>query len=375
MDAFDASLADAQGTSVKPLSVADFDLEGYAAYARELESRCAAFAAAQRGVLVHRRFRVPEVFSWAAADMRRSLELQLGALQASRAFPADLPNFLEPWYGIGYVAAAYGGEYRWPAGQAPAVDPVFENLDAALACDPSPIASTAVGRHILEMIEYFLEATRGLVPLSCSDVQSPLNAAISLFPTSTFLMDVLDRADDVALLLDRVVDLSLEFFKKQFELIGEALVRPGHGFASSRHFAGLGASDDNVVMLSPETYRELFAPALERFGAGVGGTVFHSCGNWSGKIATIRELKGLGTVDAALTARTDPDPNPPEAFRDGFSGSGVVVNARMVGGAEEVLAAFRRLYSPGIKSVIVTYCDSVEEQRRAYEGIKELAAS
>lgn len=370
---FDSSVADAQGTSVVPLPAYRFDADAYAAYAADLEKRCEAFASARTGVLVHRRFRVPEVFSWACADMKRSLELQLAALETSRAYPMDVPNFLEPWYGIGYVAAAFGAEYLWHEGQAPAVEPVFPDLDAALACGPKPIAETPAGRRILSMIEYFLEATGGKVPMSCSDVQSPLNATTALFPTSSFFMDALDRPEDVAVILGRVVDLSVEFFKKQEALIGGALVRPGHGFASSRHFRGLGASDDNAVMVSPDTYRELFAPALERFGAATGGTVFHSCGNWSSKIPTVKSLSGLSAIDGALTARTDPDPNPPEAFRDGFSGTGVTVNARMVGSAAEVVDAFSRLYSPDLKTIVVTYCPTADEQKRAYEGIRSVA--
>lgn len=373
--AFDSSVADAQGSSVERLPAGRFDADAYAAYAAEKDALCAAFASAPSGVLVHRRFRVPEVFSWASSDMKLSLELQLGALESSRSYAMDVPNFLEPWYGIGYVASAFGAEYIWPAGQAPATEPVFQDLDAALAHEPAPIESTPAGKRILAMIEYFLEATGGKVPISLSDVQSPLNAATALFPTSTFFMDALDRPEDVAVILGRVVDLSVAFFKKQEALIGPALARPGHGFASSRRFAGLGASDDNSVMVSPDTYRELFAPALERFGQALGGTVFHSCGNWSPKIPTVKTLAGLVAVDAAMTARTDPDPNPPAAFRDGFAGTGVAVNARMVGSAEEVAAAFSELYDPALKAVVVTYCRSADEQRRAYDRIKEIASS
>lgn len=371
---FDSSIADAQGTFVEPLPADHFDAEAYAAYAEEKDSLCAAFAAAPSGILVHRRFRVPEVYSWASADMKLSLELQLRALEQSRGYAMDVPNFLEPWYGIGYIASAFGAEYLWPAGQAPATEPVFQDLEAALAYEPVPIETTPPGRRILEMIEFFLDSTGGKVPMSCSDVQSPLNAATALFPTSTFFMDSLDRPDDVATILDRVVDLSIAFFRKQEALIGSALARPGHGFASSRRFVGVGVSDDNSVMVSPDTYRELFAPALERFGQALGGTVFHSCGNWSSKIPTVKTLAGLLTIDAAMTARTDPDPSHPAAFRDGFSGTGVTVNARMVGSAEEVAKSFAELYDPDLKAIVVTYCPSVDEQRRTYDHIKEIAS-
>jgi len=368
---FDFTLADTQGTEVEPLAVRDFDFDAYAEYAAGLDERCVKFRQAKTGVLVCRRFRVPGVFSSACRDPELSLRLQLGALQASMDYPMDVPNFLEPWYGIGTVAAAYGRTYLWNEGQAPAVEPLFASVREALECEPVPIAETGIGRHLLDMIEYFLDASKGKLPLSFSDVQSPLNAASALVETSEFFMAVLDEPDLVGRLLDRVTDLSLDFYNKQLGLIGGALASPGHGFSSSRVFTGMGASDDSSVMLSPETYRELVVPRMERFGESFGGIAYHSCGNWSGKIGAVKDMRGLGAVDAAFTVRTDPDPNPPEAFREAFSGTGICVNARMVGDADAVLSAFGRLWDPGMKLVAVTYCATKEEQARVYEGIRE----
>jgi hypothetical protein len=373
--AYDISAMDAQGTVAMPLSAECFDIDTYACYVEELEKRCALFAASSTGVLVHRRFRVPECFSWAAADMKTSLNLQLGALDASRSFLMDVPNFLEPWYGIGVVSSAFGAEYVWPEKQAPVTKPVFQNLDTALDCEPTPLEFSPIGCHTMEMLEYFLEATRGKIPISCSDVQSPLNATCALFPTSVFFMAVLDRPDDISILLDRVTDLELAFYQKQVSVIGDALVRPGHGFASSRYFKALGASDDNAVMVSPDTYGRLFGPALARFGRGMGGTAFHSCGNWTTQIAAVKALSDLAFVDAAFTIQTDPDPNPPEEFCTAFSGSGVTVNARMVGNPREVTATFARLNSPAMKTIVVTYCTTPEDQQRAYDCIGGIVES
>ena len=372
---YDILSMDAQGTTAIPLAVERFDIDAYASYVEELGKRCALFADSSAGVLVHRRFRVPECFSWAAADMKTSLSLQLGALDASRSFLMDIPNFLEPWYGIGIVSSAFGAEYLWQGKQAPATKPVFKDLDTALDCEPVPLEFSPVGRHTMEMLEYFLEATQGKIPISCSDVQSPLNATCALFPTSVFFMDVLDRPDDISILLDRVTDLELAFYQKQVSVIGDALVRPGHGFASSRYFKALGASDDNAVMVSPETYGRLFGPALARFGRGMGGTAFHSCGNWTTQIAAVKALSDLAFVDAAFTIQTDPDPNPPEGFRTAFAGSGVTVNARMVGNPREVAEAFARLHSPEMKTIVVTYCATPEDQQRTYDCIGGIVES
>ena len=152
-------------------------------------------------------------------------------------------------------------------------------------------------------------------------------------------------------------------------MIGPNLVLPGHGFSSSRAFTGLGFSDDNSVMLSPEDHRSLCGPSMTRMGEGHGGFAFHSCGNWSRKAEALCTLPGLRAVDAAFTSRTDPDPNPAAPFRDSFAGRGISVNARMVGSAEEAASAAAELAEPGMKLIAVTYCSGSAEQKRAYEAI------
>ena len=172
---FDNSKADSQSTAVVPISPANFDFDLYETYCKELNQGCAAFWKQPSGVMVYRRMRVAECFSFGCSDMKRSLELQLGSLEKSMLYKADVPNFLEPWYGIGTVASAFGGEYIWHPGNAPALKPLFSNIDEVLACEPAEVATTAIGRHSLNMIEYFMDQTKGRVPISLTDTQSPLN--------------------------------------------------------------------------------------------------------------------------------------------------------------------------------------------------------
>ena len=365
---FDTSIADSQGTAVEPIPPASFDMEEYAAYCAGLEERCARFWAAGEGILVYRRFRAPQVFAGQCRDRELSLSLQLSALRQSMAFAADVPNFLEPWYGIGALPSAYGAEYLWNGDQAPATAPLFGSVEEALNHEPQEIAETPVGRHTLNMIEYFLEKTGGRLPMSPADVQSPLDAAAALVDTSEFYAAFLEDPELVEKLMERIAGLIVRFCEKQAHLIGGNLVFPGHGFSSSRSFRGMGFSDDNSIMLSPEVHRTVCGPSMVRFGEAFGGFAFHSCGNWSAKTETVKGLPGLTMIDGAFTSRTDPSPNPPAPFRDSFAGSGVCVNARMVGSWEEVLEALAGLRKPGMKLIAVTYCGR-EEQKRLYEEI------
>ena len=77
-------------------------------------------------------------------------------------------------------------------------------------------------------------------------------------------------------------------------------------------------------------------------------------------------------VDGAFSAATDPSPNPPEPFGEAFANTGIVVNARIVGGLETIAESVQRLWKPGMKLIVVTYCQSPQEQAKAYDRIYEI---
>ena len=54
------------------------------------------------------------------------------------------------------------------------------------------------------------------------------------------------------------------------------------------------------------------------------------------------------------------------------SEDGVVINARIVGDPETIEQKVKRLWTPGMKLVVVTYCQTPEEQERAYEIIHDI---
>jgi hypothetical protein len=163
-----------------------------------------------------------------------------------------------------------------------------------------------------------------------------------------------------------------EFCRLQQEIIGDSLVLPGHGFASCREFKGIGMSEDNVVMVSPQQYIDVVTPSVNKIASQFGGAVFHSCGNWSDKIDAVKSLDNLVMVDAAFSEQTDPSPNPPERFRDAFCDTGIIVNARIVGGLEVIEEKVRALWKPGMKCIVVTYCPDPLQQEKAYDMIHDI---
>jgi hypothetical protein len=369
---FDYTRRDSQARAVEAVPVQEFDFAAYRDYEAKTLDFCKHFDGRDSGIAVYRRMRVAEVFADGCADMNRSLEWQLGGLQKSMEFKADIPNFIEPWYGIGTAASAFGVEYIWHENLAPAIKPVFPDAGTALQCNGiKSISDTAIGRHTLRMAEYFMEESSGMLPISLCDIQSPLNTSGNLVEVNGFLLDTMIHPEHVRQLFNLLADLIAEFTSEQLKILGDQVVWPGHGFASSRVFSGFGASDDNILLLTPESYRELAIPSLERMTADFGGAAFHSCGNWSRHCGLVKGIPGLKMVDGAFSPQTDPDFNPPEIIRDAFAGTGITLCARMVGDLETLKSTVSRLWHPELKLIAVTYCSTPQEQEQAYDYIHQ----
>ena len=371
---FDQTSVDVQATPAEPVKAEAFDFEAYADYEAAMLERCRNFWRAESGVVVHRRMRIAEVFSYGCRDMKASLEWQLGGLKKSLDFKADVPNFLTPWYGIGPVASAFGVDYVWKEKQAPAVRPPLKTVAEALDYETTGVSQSAIGRRTIEMIDYFLNKTGGRIPMSLTDTQSPLNIAGNVVEMSSFFMEMFDDPGAVKAFLMKLAELLADFTRQQMDRIDKAIVWPGHGYASCRSFEGLGMSDDNALMISADQYIEFAAPAVEYLAESFAGATFHSCGNWSDKAETIRKLRGLRMVDGAFSAATDPTPNQPEPIAEAFANTGIAVNARIVGDCRTVVETVKRLWRPGMKLIVVTFCRSPEEQAEAYDRIHEICS-
>jgi hypothetical protein len=365
---FNTSIADSQATKVKPVAPDKFDFDAYQAHVSECNDRCRDFWQEKSGVLVYRRMRVAEVFSFGCRDMRHSLQLQLGGLQKSLLFKSDVPNFLEPWYGIGTIASAYGLHYQWSDKQAPAMKTGFSTVTEALNYQPKLVAKTTIGKHTLEMIEFFLDQTAGKIPISLTDTQSPLNIASYIVDNTNLMMELLTNPDDVRKLLNGIADLAIAFTTQQLKLLDSAIVWPGHGFPSCSEFEGIGMSDDTMLMISGQHYLDVCVPAVEKFGHSLGGPCFHSCGNWSDRVPYVRRTRFLKMVDAAFSPETDPNHNPPEPFHE-LAGTGIIINARIVGDLNTVVSTVKKLWRPKMKLIVTTYCQTAEEQEAVYDEI------
>lgn len=369
---FDTTKKDSMAMPVVQTEASKFDFTCYAAFAAEADQRYAAFLAKKQGVAVWQRVRAGEVFRDGCRDRQESLRWQLGALVRTMDYLTDAPTYLEPWYGIGTTAAAFGADYEWFPGQSPAVMPRYLSVDGVPEKLERLPGLAPVLASTLMTIEYFLEQTHGLVPMSWCDIQGPINAAGGLVDVSQFLAAFYEEPERVQAILATVSDELIRFTQKQSELIGGLLARPGHGFASSRAGTGIGLSTDNLIMVSPAMFEEFCVADCERVGDAFGGTAIHSCGNWGRWIESVKKIKNLTMVDGAFSPQTDPAYNKCEEFRDALAGTGVILHARLVGDYDEVISHVRRLWKPGLKLIVGTHVQDPQEQHRLYHTIHEI---
>lgn len=371
---FDYTKADVMAMPVTPMDSAAFNLARYEAFAAEADQRYAGFLRKKEGVAIWQRVRVGEVFRDQCRDMKQSLRWQLGGLTRAMDYLTDAPAYLEPWHGIGTTASAFGAEYEWLAGHAPAVKPVYRTLDEVPELAPRAAEDAPNLRYTLETIEYFLEQTQGRVPMSWCDIQSPINVAGGLVNITQFLMALHDDPDRAKAILSVLADEVIRFTKIQSCLIGAALARPGHGFASSRAGTGIGLSTDNLIMVSPAMYVEFCADHSARIGDGFGGTAIHSCGDWGHWLPAVKKIQNLIMVDGAFSPQTDPAYNNCEEFRDSLADTGVILHVRIVGEPEEVLSRVKRLWKPGLKLIVGTHVQDPKAQHQLYHDIHRLCA-
>jgi hypothetical protein len=114
------------------------------------------------------------------------------------------------------------------------------------------------------------------------------------------------------------------------------------------------------------------ARSVEKIGTPLGGPAFHSCGDWSGWVDAVLQIKGLKMADGAFSPQTDPGAtNNLEEFHK-FANTGIVLNARVVGDLETIREQVSRLWVSGMKLVVVTYCETPDEQAEAYKMIHEI---
>ncbi len=107
-----------------------------------------------------------------------------------------------------------------------------------------------------------------------------------------------DRPDLMHRLMDMVTDSLILWMKKQKEVIGEPLdwCICDQQVYMGKH-GGVWFSDDDAVLMSPETYREFVVPYNSRVLQAFGGGAVHYCGNATHHADSFLAMEGLKALN------------------------------------------------------------------------------
>lgn len=337
----------------------DFDFVRFREVLAQRQERAEAFVAGKTNVLLSER-RIDGDYTICRTP-QESLAVQLDMIDRN----LDLSHsgyvpYLEPWFGVGVFANAFGCEYVWVDGKSAQTHYLVHSVEEADQLTAPDLAAAPVMQLVREAICYFLEQTRGAIPISLTDTQSPFDTATLIWETSSFFTAMRTDPEVVHRVLNLVTETILAFSQEQAELLGETWARPGHIMQSTLGGKGISISDDNIVMVGPDDYRTFSVPYNERLAKAFGGVAVHSCGNFEKQLPALVETEGLIMIDGAFTLQGDPNPNEQyEYFRETMAGRGVILQARM--GSFDWPERSARLYHPELPLVIVPPAPAADE--------------
>ncbi len=264
----------------------------------------------------------------------------------------ELPH-LEPWIGTGVYANAFGCSYLWRKGEAPDVRARYTSIEQVRGIEKPDWRESPVMAMVLEAIDALAEATKGRLPVSATDPQSPCDTATLVLDTSEFFTACYTEPETVASFVATVTDLLIEFTRVQWQRIGDGRVaKPGHSIPSHPALSGISLSDDNLAVASPRVNIQVSLPVDRRLSEEFGGLFLHSCGVWHHTMRAAVEQGGATGICCALQKACDPTPDDPAEVGRALEATGVMVHARMGPALEPLLADVAKVARPGTRVMV-----------------------
>ena len=307
------------------------------------------------------------------ADRELFLRWNLWGMAKSAEWTSDgvFPH-LQPWYGVGLYASAFGSQYYWSGNSAPQTHPVFKSADDVTNMKMPPPGESEPMREVLDRIRWYREVTHDRLPICLTDTQSTHDTASLILETNEFFYVSSYEPERLERFMNVITDLIIAFSEIQIEAIGPNLSLPGHQMLCHPKWSGISISDDNMAMLSPRAYEVASLPHNSRLAEHFDGIALHSCGKVGQNIPALLRTPKVQQVEHAaciITRDSDPYPNTPESLRDGYRGSGVILKVRI---NKDEIGLLDRLLAPDLKcAVVVTGAESREESEQIYHRFKE----
>jgi len=219
-----------------------------------------------------------------------------GRLQRFWARDDFIPR-LQPLFGQGVFASAFGCQIEFPDHQMPVNRPLIEagSPSAAVYELPSPGVHDGLLGPMLEMVERFNHTAGDQYTIAMTDLQGPIDTAYLIWNSIDFMLAMTDDPDAVHHLMAKVTDLIIAFVKEYKTRVRDFT---GTFFPPAYLPDGMGIeiAEDMLALISSEHYETFSLPYVNRLSEEFGGIFIHSCGNIEhqlGVLGKVHNLRGL----------------------------------------------------------------------------------
>lgn len=295
----------------------------------------------------------PSTFYTNCNTIEDSFAANLYDFEKALDIKSDSLPYLEPWFGTGLYANAFGCEYFWRQGDSPACHYKYKKIEDIFDVPTPDISQNPIFKMVLDAIEYFKDKTQSKLPICITDTQSPHDTATMIVDACEVFMASYSCPDQLRDFLQKITDLVIEFSNKQAGLIGECMSSPGHLMSHSGTFLeGMSISDDNLAVASPAVNKDFLLPFDEQIGKAMGSLALHSCGRWSHTMPEVAKMQSVKMIDCAISQDKDPCPNEPEQVREAFKGTDIVTQVRIGTDMQKEMELVKRIFDPDLRLVV-----------------------
>lgn len=211
----------------------------------------------------------------------------------------DFVPYLMPWFGTIVTASAFGCKIEYYPKADPAANPRHYPVQTPAdirRLEPIDPEHDGLMPKVLEFLRYM--KANSFLPVGITDFQGPLTTANQLMGYDKLIYLMFDHPELMHRLMDVVTESLIRWVKKQKEVIGEPLnwCISDQQVYTGPH-AGVWFSDDDAVLMSPDTYREFVVPYNSRILTEFGGGCIHYCGNATHHADSFLATQGLKALN------------------------------------------------------------------------------
>jgi len=351
------------------MRIQDFDFEHFLKYKEEKDAFFAKFDRGEyRGPVLTQRS-CGAAFGFDSTKKETALEAWLDNMDTNSRLHSDVGfTYMEPWAGVPVFANAFGAKLFWNGKTDVQSLPCYDDVDDVANVPMPKTGDCELMQMVLEYIRYFKEQTHGLIPMSLTDTQSPCDTASLILDPCELFASSLEEPEALTDFLTKITKCIGDFTEMQMELIGEDLLStPGHMMVSSTGRKGIALSDDNLAVISPESFAAIGAPWNAELGKRFGGLAIHSCGLVTHNTPQLLAVPELRQFDCKVT---DFEPNDAALLAEQFKNQDAILKVCVFPNEDNrrLIPLLRR----DVKLIVQVFTHgTIDECNRQYDKVAE----